>query len=71
MHWHPMIIKWCLHLKILSSALTMLFEHLGSSVCHQSKHYVITLTLRSAMGIQSDVNEQLTREANVTSLEER
>ena len=48
----------------------MLFKHLGSSLCHQSEHYVITLTLRSAMGIQSDVNEQLTREASVTSLEE-
>ena len=31
---------------------------------------MITLTLRSAMGIQSDVNEQLIRETKVTSLEE-
>jgi len=46
MHWHPMIIKWCLHLKMLSSALTMPFEHLSSSHCHQNEHYVITLTLR-------------------------
>jgi len=55
---------------MLSSSLTMLFKHLGSSLCHQSEHYVITLTLRSAMGIQSDVNEQLIRETKVTSLEE-
>ena len=46
MRWHPMIIKWSLHLKMLSSALTMLFKNLGSSLCHQSKHYVITITLR-------------------------
>ena len=26
MHWHPMIIKWCLHLKVLSSAAYHAFQ---------------------------------------------
>jgi len=71
MRWHPMIIKWCLHLKMLSSAAYYAFRT-SEFITLPSEQTLRDYThlVRSAMGIQSDVNEQLINEANVTSLEE-
>ena len=33
-------------LRCCNQQLTMLFKHLGSSLCHKNEHYVIALTLR-------------------------
>ena len=66
MSWHPMIIKWCLHLKMLSSAAYHAFWTSGF-ITLPSKRTLRDCThlARSAMGIQSDVNEQLQKAVTV------
>ena len=71
MKWHPVMIKWCLNLKLLSSSSyhalrTTGFLHLPSerTLCDYT-HYV-----QARSGFQNDVDGDLKREANVTNLEE-
>ena len=71
MRWHPMIIKWCLHLKMLSSAAYHALRTSGFITLPSERTLRdYTHLVRSALGIQPDVNEQLIKEAKVTSLEQ-
>ena len=69
--WHPLIIKWCLHLKMLSSAAyhalrTSGFLTLPSECTLRDYTHIV----KGAVGIQPEVNEQLIKEAKVTKLQE-
>ena len=69
--WHPVMIKWCLNLKLLSSSSyhvlrTTGFIHLPSErTLRDYTHYV-----KARSGFQDDIDEDLTREANLTELSE-
>ena len=69
--WHPMMIRWCLHLKMLSSAAyrAMRSSHFMTLPSERTlRDY--THVVKSTMGIQPELNAQLIKEANVQSLEE-
>lgn len=68
--WHPMIIRWCLSLKLLSSAAyhsmrTAGFTNLSERTLRHYSHYT-----ESAEGFQTEVEDQLRKEAKYDSLEE-
>jgi len=69
--WHPVLIKWCLNLKLLSSSAyhalrTSGFLRLPSErTLRDYVHY-----FSSKPGFQSEVHQQLLEEANLTSLPE-
>ena len=69
--WHPLIIRWCLNLKLLSSAAyhatrTAGFIKLPSErTLRDYTHY-----FRSQTGFQQEVNQQLQKEANLEALPE-
>ena len=65
--WHPMLIRWCLHLKMLSSS------------AHNSLRKILTLPcgralqdymhwIQAGSGVQSKVTEQLMKAADIESL---
>ena len=62
--WHPLIIKWCLHLKMLSPAAYRALRTSGFLALPSER------TVRGAADIQSDVKEQLIKEAKVTILQD-
>lgn len=60
--WHPMLVRWCLHLKVLSTThCEEFYSFLVEEHCR---------TIKADCGIQSEVTEQLVKEANLESLEE-
>lgn len=69
MRWHPVMVRWCLNLKMLSSAAyhalcTSGFMRLPSErTLHDYTHYV-----KSKTGFQSAVDEQLIQEANLANI---
>lgn len=67
--WHPMLIRWCLHLKMLSSsgydALRGVLQLPCGRTLQDYTHWV-----KADCGIQSDVTDQLMKEVNIDSLEE-
>ena len=69
--WHPMMIKWCLNLKILSTAAYHAVRTSGCITLPSERtlrdytHYFETKT-----GFQCEVNEQITKEANIDNLSE-
>ena len=63
-HWHPLIIKWCLHLKMLSPVAYHALRTSGFLALPSER------TVRGAADIQSDVKEQLIKEAKVTILQD-
>lgn len=70
--WHPLIIRWCLNLKVLSSSAyhatrTSGFMKLPSEcTLHDYTSY-----FKSQPGLQWEVNEQLSQEAKVDMLPEQ
>ena len=69
--WHPMIIRWCLNLKMISSAAYHAMRSAGFVTLPSER------TLRdysnffqSKPGFQHDVNKQLMREAKVEELDD-
>ena len=69
MRWHPVMIKWCLNLKLLSSSSyhalrTTGFVHLPSErTLRDYTHYV-----KGRSGFQHDIDEDLKREADLKKL---
>ena len=68
--WHPMMIRWCLNLKLLSSAAysmrTAGVINLPSErTLRDYSHYI-----ESAEGFQTEVEDQLRKEAKYDNLEE-
>ena len=69
--WHPLIIRWCLNLKLLSSAAyhatrTAEFIKLPSErTLHDYPHY-----FKSKVGFQLEVTRQLQKEAKIEDLPE-
>ena len=71
MRWHPMMIKWCLYLKLRSSST---YHALRSSGCltlptertlRDYTHY-----FKGSVGFQAKLDEQLLRESDVNNLED-
>ena len=71
MRWHPVMIRWCLNLKLLSSASyhmlqTRRFMQFPSErTFHDYTHYV-----KASSGFQCDIDEDLKRGANLKDLPE-
>lgn len=66
MRWHPMIIKWCLNLKMISSAAYEVLRRTGmlKLPCERTlRDY--THWVKAKPGFQSEVNQQLLKEANI------
>jgi hypothetical protein len=69
--WHPMIVRWCLNLKLLSSAAYRSMRSAGfinlpsERTLRDYSHYI-----ESAEGFQTEVEDQLRKEAKYDSLEE-
>ena len=69
--WHPLIIKWCLHFKMLSSAVYHALRTSGFLTLPSERTLRdYTNIVKGAVGIQPQVNEQLIKEAKVTKLQE-
>ena len=68
--WHPVIIKWCLHLKMLSSAAYHAMRTSGFLTLPSERTLRdYTHVVRGAIGIQAEVNEQLMKEAKVATMQ--
>ena len=67
--WHPMIIRWCLHLHMLSSSAYDSRRHVlvlpSDRTLRDYTHYI-----KVGIGVQVDVMKQLMSEANINSLED-
>ena len=63
LQWHPAMIKWCLHLKLISSGVHHALRTIGSFTLLPSErtytHYV-----KAGIGFSCD-NQQLMKEANI------
>ena len=71
LRWHPMIIKWCLHLKIISSAAYHAMRSSGFIKLPSERTLRdYTHLIKAATGIQPEVSVQLMKEAKVKDLEE-
>ena len=46
--WQPLMIKWCLNFKLMSSAGYQLCDLVALLCCHQKEHSEITLTILNA-----------------------
>lgn len=71
MRWHPMMIKWCIHLKMLSSSCYKSFR--SSGVIQLPSERTLrdyTHVIKAKAGFQSDVDEQLSKEANIDNAKE-
>ena len=72
MRWHPQVIRWCLHLCLVSGGGYRLLCELGliqllsERMLRDYTHYVPPQT-----GFQDGVPEQLAREAKLDEIEER
>ena len=71
MRWHPMMIKWCLYLKLRSSST---YDALSSSGCltlpTQRTLRDYTHPFKGTVGFQATLDEQVLRKADVNNLEE-
>jgi len=67
--WHPMLIRWCLHLHMLSPAAYDAVQHVlllpSDRTLRDYTHYI-----KSGIGIQSEVTMQLTNEAKAETAKE-
>ncbi|SMN01738.1 hypothetical protein SPONN_7 [uncultured Candidatus Thioglobus sp.] len=71
MRWHPMLIKWCIHLRMLSSSCYNSLRSTG--VLHLPsertlRDYTNVITAKS--GFQCEVDEQLFKEAKMEELDD-
>ena len=72
MRWHPMMIKWCIHLKMLSTSCYNSFR--SSGVVKLPSERTLrdyTNVIDAKAGFQREVDEQLVKEANITSEHEK
>ena len=67
-HWHPLMIKWCINFKLMSTATYHIlpssgFLHLPSerTLCDFTNY------VRSRTGFQTEINEQLQKEISIES----
>ena len=67
--WHPMLIRWCLHLKTMSSAAYDAFRGVLTLPCGRTLQDY-TRWIKAGVGIQPEVTEQLMKEAKIDSLQE-
>ena len=71
MRWHPLLIRWCLNLKLISSAAYHATRSAGfiklpsERTLHDYTHY-----FKSRAGFQIEVNQQLQKEAKIKDLPE-
>ena len=67
--WHPMLIRWCLHLHMLSAAAYDAVRHVlvlpSDRTLRDYTHFI-----KSGIGIQNEVTMQLMKEANIDASEE-
>ena len=71
LRWHPMIIKWCLHLKMISSAGYHAMQSCGFIKLPSERTLRdYTHLIKFATGIQPEVSAQLRKEAKMESIEE-
>ena len=67
--WHPMLIRWCLHLKMLSTTTYDTMRRLLVLPCGRTlrdyTHYI-----QAGFGVQAEVTKQLMETAKLESLEE-
>ena len=67
--WHPMLIRWCLHLRMISSAAYDALRDILTLPCGRTlqdyTHYI-----KAGVGIQATVTDQLMKEAQIELLEE-
>ena len=67
--WHPMIIKWCLHLKMISFGAYHALRTSGFITLPSERTLRdYTNLVKSSTGIQPEVNRQLAQEARVASM---
>lgn len=68
MRWHPMMLKWCIHLRMLSSSCYRSFR--SSGVLNLPSERTLrdyTNVIQAKSGLQKDVDEQLMKEAKLDS----
>ena len=67
--WHPMIIRWCLHLRMLSGSAYDALRHVlmlpSERTLRDYTHYI-----KAGVGVQPDVTQQLMSEVRIDSLED-
>ena len=67
--WHPMLIQWCLHLRMLSGSASDALCHIlifpTDRTLRDNTHFI-----KSGTGIQAEVTQQLISETNFYNLEE-
>ena len=69
--WHPAIVRWCLHLKLISSSAYNAVASSGFLTLPSQRtlrdytHYI-----KPEVGFQAEVNAELCKEANVSCLKE-
>ena len=67
--WHPMLIRWCLHLKMISSSAYDTLRHILVLPCGRTLQDY-THFIEASVGIQTDVTRQLLSEAKMDTLED-
>ena len=71
LRWHPMMVKWCLHLKMISSAAYHAMRSSGFIKLPSERTLRdYTHLFKASTGIQPEVNAQIIKEAKVDTLEE-
>ena len=72
MRWHPAIIKWCLHLKFMSSSCYNALRTSGL-ITLPSERFLRDYThwMKSEIGFSEAVDIQLTKEANISEEKDR
>ena len=72
LRWHPAIIKWCLHLKLISSGAyhalctTGLLTLPSERTLRDYTHFV-----KAGVGFSCDVDQQLMKDANIKEEKDR
>lgn len=67
--WHPMLIRWCLHLKMLSSSAYNSLRKILTLPCGRTLQDY-THWIEAESGVQPEVTEQLMKAAEIDSLPE-
>ena len=67
--WHPMLIHWCLHLKMISSTAYDTLRHILVLPCGRTLQDY-THFIKAGVGIQTDVTTQLLSVAKMDTLED-
>ena len=67
--WHPMLIRWCLHLKMMSSSAYDALRGILTLPCGRTLQDY-THFIKAGVGIQTEVTEQLMTEAKIDTLQD-